>query len=302
MMRRKEIPIFSIHQHCAERGINNFKITSLDDTACTDAEFKENHSHDYFEIIWLKNGSGVHRIDMIDHYYDGSVLFFLAPGQVHKLSQHKNAEGYILKFLPGVFKQEKDFIDHIFDTCLVDTVNSCPIIAIPEHMNNVIEELFFRFSEEFNKQQQGADTILGSYLKILTTHIRRIKSAHLSKEAITTKPQYDLFRKFKIAVEHNYKTKHGVQDYAIHLKTQARTLNAVSRRYANKSALEMIQERIVLEAKRRLFHDSTSIKELGYELGFDDPAYFTRFFKKNVGRAPQHFKTGKSEILQEAIA
>jgi AraC-like DNA-binding protein len=301
MMRSKEIPIFSIHQHCAGRGFNNFKIASFDDAACTNVEFNENHRHDYFEIIWLKNGSGVHQIDMIDHYYNGSVLFFLAPGQVHKLSQHKNAQGYVLKFLPGVFKQEKDFIDHIFDACLVDTVNSCPIVVIPEHMNDVIQELFFRFTEEFHKQQAGADIILGSYLKILTTHISRIKSTHLSKEAIITKPQYDLFRKFKIAVEHNYKTKHTVQDYAIQFKTQARTLNAVSRKYANKSALEMIQERIILEAKRRLYHDSTTIKELGYELGFDDPAYFTRFFKKNVGRAPQHFKMDKGEILQAAI-
>jgi AraC family transcriptional activator of pobA len=295
-MRKKNIPVFNIRQNLKEKEINNFKITSFNEEVRIASDLKENQ-HDYFEIIWLKNGAGIHRIDMTDHYYDGSVLFFLAPGQVHKITQHKNAEGYVLKFLPAVFKQERDFIDYIFDACLVDTVNSCPIIGIPDEMNDVIQELFSRFTEEFDKQQPGADIILCSYLKILTTHIRRMKNTYLSKEAIVNKPQYDLFRKFKIAVEHNYRTKHSVQDYATHLHTQTRTLNAVARQYGNRSALEIIQDRILLEAKRRLYNDSKSIKELGYELGFDDPAYFTRFFKKNVGVSPQYFDT-KSTVAR----
>ena len=301
-MKKTNIPVFSIQQHCDNKEINNFKVASFNDVTCAAAEFEEDHRHEYFEIIWLKNGTGIHQIDMIDHSYKNSVLFFLAPGQVHKLIQHKKSQGYILKFLPSVFKQEKDFMDYVFDTCLLDTDRSCPIISIPKQMNDVIEELFFRFTEEFNKQQPYADTILSSYLKILTTQIRRIKDTYLSKEVYMNKPQYDLFREFKIAVERNYKTKHTVQEYATHLHTQARTLNTVARKYSNKSALEIIQDRIILEAKRRLYHDSKSIKELCYELGFEDPSYFTRFFKKSVGTSPQYFKINRVEISNPAFA
>jgi AraC-like DNA-binding protein len=239
---------------------------------------------------------------MIDHFYHGSVLFFLAPGQVHKITQHEKSQGYVLKFLPSVFNQERDFIDFVFDTCLLDTIKSCPGIRIPEQMNDIIRELFFRFTEEYNKQQPDADIILRSYLKILTTHAKRIRDTCLSKEVYINKPQYDLFRKFKIAVEQHYITKHTVQDYALLLRTQARTLNTVARKYANRSAHETIQDRIILEAKRRLYHESKSIKELGYELGFEDPAYFTRFFKKNVGIAPRHFKINNGGIQEAAIA
>ena len=301
-MKKKTIPIFNIQQNCDEEEINNFKVASFDEISCTAAEFEENHRHEYFEIIWLKNGTGIHQIDMVDHSYDGSVLFFLAPGQVHRITQHKSAQGYVLKFLPAVFKRESDFIDYVFETCLFDTVKACPVIGIPRHMNDIIQELFNRFKEEFNKQQPGADIILSSYIKILTTHIRRIKNIYLSDDEYINKPNYHLFRKFKMAIEHSYKTKHSVQDYAKYLKTQARTLNAVSRKYSNKSALEVIQERIILEAKRRLYHETNSIKELCYELGFEDPAYFTRFFKKNVGMAPQHFKAGRAEIIHGALA
>ncbi|HWH63932.1 MAG TPA: helix-turn-helix domain-containing protein [Ginsengibacter sp.] len=282
--------------------MNNFNVYPFNESSWPVTGFEEKHRHEYFEIIWLKSGTGIHQIDMIDHSYNDSVLFFLAPGQVHKIIQHKKSQGYVLKFLPDVFKQEKDFTDYLFDTCLLDTERSCPKIAIPKHLNDLFDELFLRFIEEFNNRQPHSDIILSSYLKILTTQIRRIKDSSLSKETYINKPQYDLFREFKIAVERNYKTKHTVQDYAIYLNSQARTLNTASRKYSNKSALEIIQDRIILEAKRRLYHDSKSIKELGYELGFDDPAYFTRFFKKNVGTAPQHFKINRVEISNPAFA
>jgi AraC-like DNA-binding protein len=291
-----------IQLYCDDKKMNNFNITPFSDVTCLDMEFEETHQHEYFEIIWLESGTGIHQIDMVDHSYEGPVLFFLAPGQVHKIIQHKKSGGYTLKFLPAFFKQEKDFIDYTFDTCLLDTVKSCPVIHVPQQMTTIIQELFCRFTEEFNKQEPDADIILSSYLKILTTHARRIKNNYLSKEALANKPQYTLFRKYKIAVEQNYKTRHTVQDYAMDMQTTTRALNDVTRKFANKSALEIIQDRIILEAKRRLYHDSKSIKELGYELGFEDPAYFTRFFKKNVGLAPQNFKTGKSEMAKAAIA
>ena len=125
----------------------------------------------------------------------------------------------------------------------------------------------------------------------------RIKDSNISRDTYRNKPQYDLFREFRIAVERHYKTKHTVQEYAVHLNTQARTLNSLARKYSQKSALELIHDRIILEAKRRLYRESKSIKELGYELGFDDPAYFTRFFKKNVGSPPHYFKTRSIEML-----
>ena len=301
-MNSNNISVLNIQQDLINNETNNFKVDSFGETNPTTSEFEEKHRNEYFEIVWLKNGSGIHQIDMTNHFYNGPVLFFLAPGQVHKVTEHKKTEGYVLKFLPVVFKHERDFLDYVFDTCLLDTVKSCPAISIPNEMNEVIQELFFRFTEEYNKQQEGADIILTSYLKILTTQARRIKDSYLSKEDYIIKPQYNLFRQFKIAVEQNYKTKHTVQDYAIYLNTQPRTLNVVTRKYANKSPLEIIQNRIVMEAKRRLYHDTKSIKELCYELGFDDPAYFTRFFKKNTGIGPQVFKTAGKESSNTAIA
>jgi AraC-like DNA-binding protein len=289
MIRNKNIQAFNI-QPRFDRKSNNFKVAAFSGLNPVEDILEEDHANEYFEIIWLKNGTGVHRIDLSDHPFNGSVIFFIAPGQMRKITNHKNLQGYVLKFLPSVFRQERDFMDYVFETCLLDTERTCPVISIPEQMNDVFQELFSRFTEEFNRQELGADLILSSYLKILTTHIRRIKNNN--REAYINKPQYDLFRKFKVLIEHHYKTKHSVQEYATLLKTQPRSLNAAARKHGNKSALGIIQERIILEAKRRLTNDHKSVKELCYELGFEDPAYFTRFFKRIVGISPQHFKEG----------
>lgn len=295
-MKAKKIPVFNIQQHCIDKDVKNFKVASFGELICTANEFEEAHRHEFYEIIWLKSGSGIHQIDMIDHSYSGSVLFFLSPGQMHKIEQHKKSQGYLLKFVPAVFKHENDFMDYIIDTCLFDSVKSCPVIQIPAQINDVLEELFYRFSEEFNQPRPDSDIILSSYLKILTTHIKRIKNTYLPKADTVNDLQYTLFRKFLIEVEHHYKDRHSVQDYAKLLNTQARTLNTAARKYSDKSALEMIQDRIILEARRRLYHNDQTVKELCYHLGFEDPAYFTRFFKKHTGIAPQHFKTAGTGI------
>ena len=108
-MTKRNIPLFHIQQHCRDSGIADFKVGSFSEDTCTAVEFEEDHRHEYFEIIWLKNGTGNHQIDLHDYVYSGSVMFLLAPGQIHKIEQRIPSEGYIIKFLPSIFKQEKDF-------------------------------------------------------------------------------------------------------------------------------------------------------------------------------------------------
>ena len=289
-MSKKRVSSYDIATNCGESEIHNFKVASFHNKICTATEFEENHKHDFFEIIWIKNGSGIHHIDLIEHPYEGSVLFVLAPGQIHKIEQKLPSEGYVLKFLPGLFKNEKDVYEYLLDTCLFDSSTSCPVFNVPERLSPVFDETFLRMIDEFKHPEADAYNVLSSYVRILITHINRIKKDKLSDIQVPSNPQYALFKKFKINIEYHYRTTHSVQDYAKMLNTQARTLNAVSRKFVDRSAGEMIQDRLILEAQRILYHETLSIKEICFELGFEDPAYFTRFFKKHIGLSPQQFK------------
>lgn len=282
--------VYHLYSHCDLVKEGRFKVAAFSETACTASEFEEKHRHDFYEIIWLKNGEGVHQIDLQEHPYSGSVVFILSPGQIHRIHQTKPSEGYVVKFLPSVFHLEKDFANYILDTCLFDEQSACPVIPIQETLQHSLEDVFLNLTHEFRNPETDSDNMVSSYLKILITHINRSKRHKLKDAMVSHDPAYALFRSFKLAIEKHYRHEHSVQFYAEQLNTQARTLNSLSRKYAIRSAGELIQDRILLEAQRSIYHDYRTIKEICFDLGFEDPAYFTRFFKKHTGLSPQQFK------------
>lgn len=290
MKKPQIIPIHRLTQHCTDEIPAYFKVSSFDAAACTVAEFQENHRHEHYEIVWLKQGQGIHYIDGVAYPYLGSVVFLLSPGQVHRIAQEEKAEGFVLKFLPDIFYNAGDVEKFLLHSSLFDNIERQPLLKTTSTLSPVLEELFTRLAREMNSDEAGRDDILRSYLQILLVHLLRLKQQQSQLLQVSRDLAFDLFQNYKIAIEKHYRHLHQVQDYAQILNTQARSLNKVVRKYAARSAGQLIDERILLEARRYLHHGTLSIKEIAFELGFEDPAYFNRFFKKNMGVAPQQFK------------
>lgn len=289
-MQKQTTPVWEIFRHCEDTGLPYFKITSFSNIVCTAAEFSSRHRHGYFEIIWIKSGTGVHQVDMQEFAYSGPAVFVLSPGQIHRIIEQSPTEGDVIKFQAAVFPSEKEFKQYVLDTCLFDNISACPVLTVPPASAAEIAGIFAALTAEYSEPVHDSGEVISSYLKILITRLNRIKRTGVDEHLIVNNPQYDLFRRFKVAVEQQYKKLHGVQEYADLLEVPARNLNAVSRKYADKSAGAIIQERLLLEARRSLYHDTLTIKEICYDLGFEDPGYFTRFFKKHTGIAPQLYK------------
>lgn len=288
-MDRKVVPFFTITQHC-EKATESIKVSTFDAESCVIAEFGENHRHEYYEIIWLKKGKGIHTIDTIHYPYAGSVLFLLSPGQMHHINPSEKAEGYVVKFLQSLFTDVRDINDYLLNAGLFDNIQAQPLLKVSSSGHAIFEDVLSKMDREFNADEVDKEKILLAYLKILLTHIARIKRNHISQVTSAVDAGFILFQKYKVEVERDFKRQHGVQHYADVLSVQPRTLNALSRKYAMKTAGTIISDRIALEARRELYHNTRSIKEISYDLGFEDPAYFTRFFKKHVGSAPQHYR------------
>lgn len=283
-MAKKITPVLDIQTVCPDEPFLHLKMAPFSNIACSLTEFDEMHRHRYFEILYLTNGAGIHYIDMEEYAYEGPVVFILSPGQVHKIVQHIPSDGFIIRFLPSIFKNEAEFIDYVIDTCLFDCVTLRPVIKLPD---TGLSDLLVKLYDEYQQPQADSEKVIASWLKIIITHINRVKTG----PAVSVKdPQFILFRRFRIEVQKHFKKEHSVQYYAQLLQTPARTLNSLCRKFNNRSAGEFIQQRILLEAQRALYHNTQAVKEIGYELGFDDPAYFTRFFKKLTGLSPQEYR------------
>ena len=120
----------------------------------------------------------------------------------------------------------------------------------------------------------------------------------IAKQAYVPNPslrdeRIDIFRKFNLLVEGNYFKEHSVQFYADALHKSPKTLANTFLLYNRKTPQQMIQERIIIEAKRLLGYTDKPVKQVTYELGFEDPAYFSNFFKRHTGVSPADFRLGK---------
>ncbi len=164
-----------------------------------------------------------------------------------------------------------------------------PIITIPEKQSTRFNLLFDIFVEEF----ATPDNIQGDMLRMLLKRLI-IMSTRLAKEQLIVKSldndQIDVVRKFNFLVDRHYKSKRKVSDYAEMMFKSPKTLSNLFANYNQKSPQQIIMERIALEAKRLINYTDKQNQEIAYELGFNDPAHFSKFFKKMFQISPTEYR------------
>lgn len=134
--------------------------------------------------------------------------------------------------------------------------------------------------------------LLVSYLKIFLITASRLKTQQHPKAAEEVKDNKEPFilQKLKDAIEENFKTKHSPAEYAEMLYISPKTLAKITKMHFNKTLSSLINERIIIEAKRELYLTDKTVKEIAYELGYEDEYYFSRFFKVNADVSPQLYR------------
>lgn len=164
-----------------------------------------------------------------------------------------------------------------------------PVITLNKIEIVSFETMFQIFKEEFETKDQ----IQGEMLRVMLKRLL-IKSTRLvAEKSINSKlsaPQLDLVRKYYILVENHFKEKHKVTEYAELLFKSPKTLSNLFKKTGEKSPLKIINERIMLEAKRLLLFSTKNADEIGYELGYKEAAHFSKFFKSHTGLPPAQFK------------
>jgi AraC-like DNA-binding protein len=164
-----------------------------------------------------------------------------------------------------------------------------PIVSIPEDQKPKFNLLYQVFVEEFSTP----DNIQGDMLQMLLKRLiiictRLAKEQHIVKKL--DNEQVDVIRKFNVLVDIHYKTKRKVSDYADMLYKSPKTLSNLFAIYNQKSPQQIILDRLALEAKRLINFTDKQNQEIAYELGFNDPAHFSRFFKKMIGQSPTKYR------------
>jgi len=134
--------------------------------------------------------------------------------------------------------------------------------------------------------------LLVSYLKIFLITSSRLKVQQQTEKTPfkTTFKEPFILQDLKDKIEANFKTKHSAGEYAELLNISPKALAKITKTHFNKTLTDLISERIIIEAKRELYLTNKAVKEIAYELGYDDEHYFSRFFKNNADVSPQMYR------------
>ena len=240
-----------------------------------------------YKIFWINEGKGTYHIDFESYSFDGGVLFFLSPGQVFSVDSEKISEAYQLSFVQDFYCIQTHDTEVSCNGVLFNNVYETPFVKPSEKDVKKLSFIIESLVEEFENTETAQYDMLQAYLKQFIIHSVRIrKEYHVIKEDAETK----LFKDFSLLVEQNFKKLHSVTDYANRLGISPKSLAKHFQKTNTKTPSDFIKNRIIIEAKRQLLYSTEAIKFIAFDLGFNDPAYFSRFFTKATGQSPKQFQ------------
>lgn len=240
-----------------------------------------------YKIFWIKEGKGTYNIDFKSYSFDGTVLFFLSPGQVFTVDSEKIKEAYQLSFSKDFYCIQTHDTEIACNGVLFNNIYETPFVTPSEKDVKKLNFILDNLVEEFELKETAQYDMLQSFLKQFIIYSVRIKKEFsVIKDDAETK----LFKDFSLLVEQNFKKLHSVTDYANRLGISPKSLTKHFQKIGVETPSDFIKNRIVTEAKRQLMYSSEAVKHIAFDLGFNDPAYFSRFFTKATGASPAQFK------------
>lgn len=255
------------------------------------------HRHDFFQLLWLDEGRGTLLCDLEEHAFEGRSLAFFAPGRLHAWNHQIEPRGIMLGFPPSFFHSDADHPGLLGRlSFLHEPVD--PVIHFDGKVACEMGQHFTQLLEDASRPYVGRDDIVRALITIILSKIRR----HLE---MAGKPVSDqggaaaaaLSHRFRTALDQNFPRLLKVSDYARLLGVSRSYLNEELRIHTGNTASEHIHERMLLEAKRLLVHSPRSIAEVAYELQFQDPSYFSRFFRLRAKVSPGCYRRQQQERL-----
>jgi len=245
---------------------------------------------EYIKVLYLPADYKI-KVDFEVYSTTSYSLFFISPNQVLSIEEIGDEGGFFIFYNSDFYCIQIHDQEVACDGLLFNNIHNMPMTAVPQKEAAFIAYLFTQMEDEFVSKDSSQEEMIRTYLKqIFIKSTRLWKLQHLDGILAQQNNDLEFFRRFTQLVEANYKQKHSVADYADILIIAPKTLTHKFKRMNLPQPNEIIKNRIILEAKRLLVHTSKSAKEIAYDLGYEDPAYFSRLFYIKTNETPFGFK------------
>lgn len=253
------------------------------------------HRANSFHVFWFQSGPHAHLVDFKPVTVPKNSFLFVSKEQVQRFDRETNVKGKLILFTDGFFSRIASDIQFLRKSNLFDDLREPAVIRLDKQAAYLAA-----YFEGIESELNGSDDryhydLLYNHLfnfLLLAERQRRLSGFEEMKKG----PDLDYLILFRELIDAHFKGRKSVSDYAREMNVAKKRLALATTRTVGKTPKQLADERVVLEAKRLLIHTSKTIKEVGNELGFDEPTNSIKYFRKHEGCTPIEFKEKSSQV------
>jgi len=286
----EQLPVYSLQNFSSpERKSQQFQVEIFD--ANRHFAVKYPHRHDFYEVLYLSKGSGFHVIDGNKYEIKPPSVFFMSPGQAHKIEFSSDIEGYIYIFTSEFYLINQNNQNRLIEFPFFFTIkqDNPPIILDKKRDILFLESLFQKGIEEIAHKENFSVELLRSILDLILTFCSTIYKTDDYK--LVKGKGHIVVKKFYQLVEENYHKNLSVAEYADKLAITPNHLTQTVTQLTGKTSSQIIKSKQILEIKRLLVHTNLNVTEIALLLSFPDQSYFAKFFKRESGISPLQYRS-----------
>ncbi len=246
------------------------------------------HAHpDHVQLLLVESGGGTIRVEEKAYEIPAMSIVVVPRALVHEIDFTPGTDGTTITaasaYATALAQGDNRFLDVLSEPQVY------PITGTGVSAEAVIDTFGWAHREYIWSAPGRRAAIMAQFLRILVA-LLRLRSQRADAQIVTGGRDYEILCRYRELLEKNYRTQKSIEFYADELGISAQRLNQACKTRGDKTSSELLHERMIIEAKRYLIYMEMSVAEVGYELGFDDPAYFSRFFSQRTGQAPGAYR------------
>jgi AraC family transcriptional activator of pobA len=285
-----KLPIYGISNFNYNTVNSELYVNSFKNHLKDHSFIEKPHRHNFYLLVLFTHGSGIHEIDFDRYEINRGSLFMLQPGQIHSWKLSDDIDGYIVFYSQEIYNLHFGN-NKIEDYSFYQSVKSNPELIYNEEELQEIEVYFHLMKKESELVKSKQKEAILNLLDLINIQISR---KYLPENNHKTPIYNHKINQFEKLIDIYFKSEKSPSFYASKMSITLKHLNRICKTILNKTATELITERVILEAKRLLINQNKSISQIADELNYDNYSYFAKLFKKETGNSPSEFRRNLS--------
>jgi AraC family transcriptional activator of pobA len=248
-----------------------------------DWEIKPHRHSDLVQLLYVQSGRAVLKVEDRIHQVEHPTLQVVPALSVHTFRFSEDIQGHILSLARPLVERLETALDG-------SPLSDAHCYGLGDD-GDYLQTLFGAIASEYRQRRSGRELMLHSLINLLMVWVSRRRSEHVCDDPVQQDRGREHLQAFLHQLETSFHQHWSIEQHARQLGISAAHLNALCRRLSDQSALQIINQRLLLEAKRNLIYTAMTVNQVSDSLGFSEPGYFSRFFKRATGQSPSQFRS-----------